>query len=276
MSSNRHYDLVARALGWIADQRLEQPSLGELAGELGVSPHHLQRVFQEWAGVTPKQFLQSLTREAALRRLAEGETVLDAALSSGLSGPGRLHDLLLTTDALTPGEIRKQGAGVSMSYGFGDCQFGEALIAWSPRGITFLGFRGERSRDVLLSELKSRLAMADFNRDEDAAQQWLDRVFDLNGKPLPLWLRGSPFQLKVWQALISIPEGANASYGDIARFVGSPGASQAVGSAVGSNPISWIIPCHRVINQMGELGGYRWGPATKSAMIGLEAARVSC
>lgn len=276
MHSNRHYELVARALGWIADKRIEQPSLGELAQALEVSPHHLQRVFQEWAGVSPKQFLQSLTRDAALRRLAEGETVLDAALASGLSGPGRLHDLLITTDALTPGEIRNQGAGVVLSYGFGNSLFGEALIAWNRRGISFLGFRGNRSRNETLAELTGRLENAEITRDEASAQQWLDRVFDPNGQSLPVWLRGSPFQLKVWQALLSIPEGANATYGSIARFVDSPGASQAVGNAVGSNPVSWIIPCHRVIRQMGELGGYRWGAATKSAMIGLESAQVSC
>ena len=275
MNANRQYDLVARALAWIVENRLEQPSLGELSQELDVSPHHLQRVFQEWAGVSPKQFLQSLTRDAALQRLAVGETVLDTALASGLSGPGRLHDLLITTDALTPGEIRKQGAGVTLSYGFGTCPFGEALVAWNQRGINFLGFRGDRSQEAVLAELTSRLMKAEINCDTHSAQQWLNRIFDSSGQPLPVWLRGSPFQLKVWQALLSIPEGANATYGDIARFVNSPGASQAVGNAVGSNPVSWIIPCHRVIRQMGELGGYRWGPATKSAMIGFEAARIS-
>ncbi|MEE4217224.1 MAG: methylated-DNA--[protein]-cysteine S-methyltransferase [Xanthomonadales bacterium] len=276
MTGNTHYELVARALDWIAQNRLEQPELSELARELGVSPHHLQRVFQEWAGVSPKQFLKSLTRQAALERLASGESVLDAAISSGLSGPGRLHDLLVTTEALTPGEIKKRGQGVKLCYGFGACPFGEALVSWSGRGINFLGFCGEKSREQVLDELISRLSNADFRGDPEGAQKWLDTIFESAGtQPVSLWLRGSPFQLKVWEALLAIPEGANATYGQIAKRVGSPGASRAVGRAVGSNPVSWIIPCHRVIRQLGELGGYRWGTTTKSAMIGLEASRIS-
>lgn len=276
MTGSAHYELIARALDWIAQNQLEQPELNELARELEVSPHHLQRVFQEWAGVSPKQFLKSLTRQAAMERLAAGESVLDAAISSGLSGPGRLHDLLITTEALTPGEIRKRGQGVELSYGFGRCQFGEALLSWNRRGINFLGFCGEKNREQVLTELTSRLSNADFRENTEDAQQWLDTIFESAGtQPIPLWLRGSPFQLKVWEALLSIPEGANATYGQIAKLVGSSGASQAVGNAVGSNPVSWIIPCHRVIRQLGELGGYRWGTTTKRAMIGLEASRIS-
>ncbi len=276
MTGNTHYELIARALDWIAQNQLEQPELKELARELSVSPHHIQRVFQEWAGVSPKQFLKSLTRQAALERLAAGESVLDTAISSGLSGPGRLHDLLITTEALTPGEIRKRGLGVGLSYGFGDCPFGEALVSWSDRGINFLGFCGEKNGEKVLGELTSRLTNADFREDPEGAQQWLDTIFESAGtQPVPLWLRGSPFQLKVWEALLAIPEGANVTYGQIAKLVGSSGASQAVGNAVGSNPVSWIIPCHRVIRQLGELGGYRWGATTKSAMIGLEASRIS-
>ena len=276
MSGNTHFELIARALDWITQNQLEQPELGELARELGTSPHHLQRVFQEWAGVSPKQFLKSLTRQAALERLAAGESVLDAAISSGLSGPGRLHDLLITTEALTPGEIRKRGQGVGLSYGFGDCPFGDALVSWSGRGINFLGFCGEKNREQVLGELTSRLSNADFLEDPERAQQWLDTIFEsAETQPVPLWLRGSPFQLKVWEALLAIPEGANATYGQIAKLVGASGASQAVGNAVGSNPVSWIIPCHRVIRQLGELGGYRWGTTTKTAMIGLEASRIS-
>lgn len=276
MTESAHYELIARALDWIAQNQFEQPELNELARELGISPHHLQRVFQEWAGVSPKQFLKSLTRQAALERLAAGESVLDAAISSGLSGPGRLHDLLITTEALTPGEIRKRGQGVRLSHGFGNCQFGEALVSWNSRGINFLGFCGEKTREQVLGELTSRLSNADFQEDPDGAQQWLNTIFEsADTQPIPLWLRGSPFQLKVWEALLSIPEGANATYGQIAKLVGSSGASQAVGNAVGSNPVSWIIPCHRVIRQMGGLGGYRWGTTTKCAMIGLEASRVS-
>ena len=276
MDRNSHYQLVARALQWITDNQLEQPDLAALARELDVSPNHLQRVFQDWAGVSPKQFLKSLTRQAAMERLANGETVLDAAISSGLSGPGRLHDLMVTTEAMTPGEIRKLGQDVQFSYGFGDCPFGEALVSWNRRGISFLGFCGVIDREQVFSEFSARLLNADFGQDQAGAQKWLDLIFDRPRKqPVPVWLRGSPFQLKVWEALLAIPEGAHATYGHIARLVGSPGAAQAVGNAVGSNPVSWIIPCHRVIRQMGELGGYRWGTTTKNAMIGLEASRLS-
>lgn len=260
----------------MVDRQLEQPELGALAQELGVSPHHIQRVFQEWAGVSPKQFLKSLTRQAALERLEAGESVLNAAISSGLSGPGRLHDLLITTEAMTPGEVRKSGQGVEFSYGFGDCRFGEALVSWNRRGINFLGFCGEKDRSQVLGELTSRLCNAEFTLNEEGAQQWLDRIFEKQeNQAVPVWLRGSPFQLKVWEALLAIPAGANATYGQIAKLIGSSGASQAVGNAVGSNPVSWIIPCHRVIRQLGELGGYRWGTPTKSAMIGFEATRFS-
>ena len=274
MTANKHYELVARALAWISENHLDQPELTDLSRELGVSPHHLQRVFQEWAGVSPKQFLMSITRQAALERLAAGETVLNAAMDSGLSGPGRLHDLLISTESLTPGEVRKLGRGVRIYYGYGDSRFGEALVAWNARGVSFLGFCAEKGREQVFSELNARLSNAEFLLDPEAAQEWLDKIFaDANRKPIPVWLRGSPFQLKVWEALLSIPDGANATYGQIAKLIGSSGASQAVGNAVGSNPVSWIIPCHRVIRQLGELGGYRWGSATKRAMIGFEAAR---
>jgi AraC family transcriptional regulator of adaptative response/methylated-DNA-[protein]-cysteine methyltransferase len=272
MGSDKNFELVARALRWIADNRLEQPGLKEISDATGISPHHLQRVFQQWAGVSPKQFLRSLTRTAALERLCAGETVLDSALASGLSGPGRLHDLLISTEALTPGEIRKKGEGTRLHYGFGECVFGHALVSWNERGINFLGFCNEQPADVSLAGMKSRLERAEFMQDKPGAQNRLDRIFERGrDEPLPVWLRGSPFQLKVWEALLHIPEGANATYGAIARYLGSPGAAQAVGNAVGGNPVSWIIPCHRVIRQMGETGGYRWGAGTKAAMIGLES-----
>jgi len=275
MDSDRNFELVARALRWIAESRLEQPGLKELGDAIGISPHHLQRVFQQWAGVSPKQFLRSLTRTAALERLSAGETVLDSALSSGLSGPGRLHDLLISTEALTPGEIRKKGQGIRLRYGFGECVFGHALISWNQRGINFLGFCNDQPREASLAGMKLHLERAEFVYDNPGARNRLDKIFDRSREQsLSVWLRGSPFQLKVWEALLHIPEGANATYGAIARHLGSPGASQAVGNAVGSNPVSWIIPCHRVIRQMGATGGYRWGIATKSAMIGLESVNV--
>lgn len=275
MQTDQHYDLIARAIHWVVEHQPEQPELQTLAQEMGVSPYHLQRTFQAWAGVSPKQFLKTLTRRAAVERLLAGSNVLDAAISVGLSGPGRLHDLLVTTEALTPGEIRMRGKGVALEYGFGNTPFGEALVAWSHRGLSFLGFCWGSGPRSTLDELGVLWEKAALTESRAGAEAWLERIFaTTHERPIPVWLRGSPFQLKVWEALLAIPEGAHASYGSLARFVGQPAAARAVGSAVGANPLAWVIPCHRVIRQAGELGGYRWGPVTKQAMIGFEAARV--
>jgi len=274
MESNRHYDLIARSIRWVADHHTEQPDLNSLAAAMAVSPYHLQRTFQAWAGVSPKQFLKLLTRHASLQRLLTGSNVLDAAYSTGLSGAGRLHDLLVTTDALTPGEIRKHGAGVKLQYGFGDTPFGPALVCWNQRGLSFLGFCHERGNTSTLEELRSLWSEAQFSESSEQAQDWTRRIFaETRRQPLQLWLRGTPFQLKVWEALLAIPEGTHVTYGSLAQLIGQPTASRAVGRAVGANPLAWIIPCHRVIRQVGELGGYRWGKVTKQAMVGFEAVR---
>ena len=272
MSKQDNYQLVARTLKWVASHRQEQPDLEQLSREMGLSPHHLQRTFQEWAGVSPKQFLKSLTRQEARERLISGNSVLETALDTGLSGPGRLHDLMVSTEALSPGEVRSLGKGVEIRYGSACTPFGESILAWTNRGINFLGFTQDTGYDNVVSSLKSRWIDADFVKDQKGARDQLELVFaGTGGKPIRLWLRGSPFQLKVWEALIAIPEGAHATYGQIASRIGQPSASRAVGSAIGSNPVAWIFPCHRVIRQLGELGGYRWGEITKQAMIGYEA-----
>ncbi len=272
MSRESNYKLIARTLEWVANHHSEQPDLERLSSEMGLSPHHLQRTFQDWAGVSPKQFLKSLTRQAARERLLGGNSVFDSALDAGLSGPGRLHDLMVTTEALSPGEIRTLGKGVEIRYGSGQTLFGEAVLSWTERGINFLGFTEDFGLDNVVNALKDQWKFADFTVDQSGAQEKLNEVFSgIRGTPIKLWLKGSPFQLKVWEALMAIPEGAHASYGQIASRVGNPSASRAVGTAIGSNPIAWIIPCHRVIRQLGELGGYRWGEITKQAMIGYEA-----
>jgi len=276
MKHNQHYQLITDTIRFVSENQASQPDLKQLSDEMGVSPHHLQRTFQAWAGVSPKQFLKFLTRQAALERLKSGSTVLDSALDSGLSGPGRLHDLMISTDALTPGEIRKHGQGVSLSYGFGETIFGIALVAWSSRGISFLGFCDETGNSHALMTLKSHWPNANYQEDSSAARRWLDVIFEPNNeKPVELWLRGSPFQLKVWQALLDIPEGTHSTYGNLASLIGHPGAARAVGTAIGHNPIAWIIPCHRVIRQAGEIGGYRWGGLTKKALVGWEAASIT-
>ncbi|RPH96763.1 MAG: methylated-DNA--[protein]-cysteine S-methyltransferase [Lysobacterales bacterium] len=274
MQTNRHYELIARAIRWVAEHQPEQPDLALLASELNVSPHHLQRTFQAWAGVSPKQFLKSLTRDAAMHRLVAGSSVLETSISVGLSGPGRLHDLLITTEALTPGEVRSRGKGVNLSFGFGDTPFGQALVSWTARGLNFLGFCEELGAGRVLGELREVWAQADLVERPLEARDWLRRVFaGSQDQPLQLWLRGSPFQLKVWEALMTIPDGASVTYAGLARKIGQPTAARAVGSAVGANPLAWIIPCHRVIRQQGEPGGYRWGAITKRAVIGYESTR---
>ena len=238
-----------------------------------MSPFHLQRVFQQWAGVSPKQFLGQLTRSAALRRLQQGDTVLDAAFEAGLSGPGRLHDLVISTESVTPGEVRTQGAGINFKYGFGETPFGRALLGWCDRGITFLAFTSTRGDDEALAEFEQQWQAANLTLDDKSAASKLEQIFTPSGhKNLKLWLRGSPFQLKVWQALLLIPENHCISYGHLADLIGKQGASRAVGSAVGANPIAWLIPCHRVIRAVGGLGGYRWGLETKQAILGREWA----
>jgi AraC family transcriptional regulator of adaptative response/methylated-DNA-[protein]-cysteine methyltransferase len=274
MQNSRQYHLVAQAIQWLAEHQSNQPDLSELARAVNVSPHHLQRTFQAWAGVSPKQFLKSLTRRAALTRLAAGASVLDTAMDVGLSGPGRLHDLLVTTDALTPGQARQRGAGVCLEYGYGSTPFGQALVAWNERGLAFLAFCDEVGPTQALAELRGQWGNASFVERPRHAQHWLERIFAGDpDQPLSVWLRGSPFQLQVWQALLKIPEAAHATYGRVACDIGRPGASRAVGGAIGANPVAWLIPCHRVIRQAGDLGGYRWGTFTKRALIGFEAAR---
>lgn len=276
MEQNKHYQLVADTIRFVAENRAFQPGLEQISAAMGVSPHHLQRTFQSWAGVSPKQFLKFLTRQAALERLESGNSVLESALDAGLSGPGRLHDLMVSTEAMTPGEIKKRGEGVLFSYGFGETPFGRALISWTPRGINFLGFCNEVGNGQCLDSLTSQWSGAEFQEQAAGAQIWLDTVFENRSHaPIKLWLHGSPFQLKVWQALLAIPDGTHATYGQLARFIGHPGAARSLGTAIGNNPVAWIIPCHRVIRKAGEPGGYRWGELTKKAMIGYEAASVT-
>ncbi len=208
-----------------------------------------------------------------MERLRQGQTVLDSALSSGLSGPGRLHDLLITTQAMTPGEAKRKGLGVEMKYGYGLTPFGEALLAWTDRGVCFLGFCREQGKKHILEHFNQQWPDADLSRDDLQANEQLAEIFtEGEQKKLKIWLRGSPFQLQVWEALLSLPVGTHCTYGQLASFSGHAGASRATGSAIGRNPVSWLIPCHRVINSLGTLGGYRWGLNTKQAMIGFEAA----
>jgi AraC family transcriptional regulator of adaptative response/methylated-DNA-[protein]-cysteine methyltransferase len=273
MDSHQHYQLISDALHWLCQNQHEQPGLEELANHLNLNPHYVQKLFQEWAGVSPKQFLKHLTKSQAMERLHQGQSVLESALSSGLSGPGRLHDLLITTIAVTPGEAKRKGLGVEIHYGYGLTPFGEALLAWTGRGICFLGFCHEKDRQHCFREFTQQWPDARLIEGSSIASAKLKEIFtESDQKALKIWLRGSPFQLQVWEALLKLPPGIHCTYGQLAALSGHAGASRAAGTAIGRNPVSWLIPCHRVINSIGTLGGYRWGVNTKQAMIGYEAA----
>ncbi len=275
MKNSSQFETVSRAIYWLVENQHQQPTLSEMSEQFGISEFHLQKTFQELAGVSPKQFLKYLSKEEAKTRLQKGQTVLDTALDLGLSGPGRLHDLLVTTEALTPGQARQAGRGVEMNYGFGSTPFGDALLAWTARGINFLAFCHIHGREHSLANLSQQWYGAKLSEQPDLANTYLQKVFDRNrNNQLKLWLRGSPFQLKVWEALLRIPPSSHCTYGQIARHLGKPRASRAIGTAIGRNPISWLIPCHRVITSIGTLGGYRWGLETKQAMIGFEAGQA--
>ena len=274
MNSQQHYQLIAQALHWLCQNQQDQPSLEDLAQHVGLSPHYLQRLFQEWAGVSPKQFLKYLTKAQAIERLKQGKTVLDTAISSGLSGPGRLHDLLISTQAMTPGEAKRKGRDVDVHYGYGMTPFGEALLAWTERGVCFLGFCHEEGRHHSWDHFNQQWPDANLTGDDVEASRRLAEIFnESEPKQLKIWLRGSPFQLRVWEALLNLPTGTHCTYGQLASFAGNAGASRATGSAIGRNPVSWLIPCHRVITSLGTVGGYRWGTNTKRAMIGYEAVK---
>ncbi len=268
------YLRVERAIEFLARHVEEQPSLKALTDYMGVSEYHFQRIFTRWAGISPKRFLQYLTKEHAKKLLAE-YSVEESALRAGLSSKSRLHDLMVTCEAMTPGEYRQQCRGMQITFGIHPTPFGECLIAVTPRGICKLSFIENGKTALAIAELQEEWSLAHFQRDEALTRPCVDAIFrahDGAHKPVHLLLKGTAFQLKVWEALINIPNGALTTYESIARDVGSPAAVRAVGSAVGKNNLAWVIPCHRVIRKTGEWSHYRWGVQRKQAMIGWESA----
>lgn len=270
------YARVAEAIRYIRAHAPQQPSLDEVAEAVHLSPFHFQRLFTDWAGVSPKKFLQYLTLSYAKSLLRQPEmSLFDAAHEAGLSGTGRLHHLFVTLEAMTPGSYRQGGSGLRVRYGFGQSVFGPYLAATTDEGIYAVRFYDEDPTPVL-AELQAELPEAAFVEETDAQHAaiaaHLSSLED-EGAKLRLRLRGTPFQIKVWEALLQIPEGAVATYSDIATAVGMPTAQRAVGSAIGANPVGYLIPCHRVIRSTGVFGEYRWGPERKAAMLGWEAAR---
>jgi AraC family transcriptional regulator of adaptative response/methylated-DNA-[protein]-cysteine methyltransferase len=271
------YTRIARALNFIADRVDDQPELEAIAGEVGLSPFHLQRVFTRWAGVSPKKFLQYLSLDRAKAALAEGAGVLEAAYAGGLSGPGRLHDLFIAHEAVTPGEFKQRGHGLTITYGWADSPFGDCLVLTTPRGICGLAFAEPGARKACFDDMTARWPHARFVEDAAAVRKLAPSIFAADGPArdrLRLVLHGTPWQIKVWEALLRIPPGALVSYEDIAHAIGRAGASRAVGTAVGANPISYLIPCHRVIRKSGAISHYHWGRPRKVALIGWEAARA--
>ena len=268
-STGSDYRRIERAIQFLDGKAREQPSLAEVAGAVGLSEFHFQRLFQRWAGISPKRFLQVVTIADARRLLDESRSLLDVSLDLGLSGPSRLHDLFLSLEKMTPGEYRRRAAGMTLSWGRADTPLGEAVFAASDRGLHGISFAGG------LDDLRHRWPAARFIRDDATAARYAALLRSrLRGdpKPIGLVLKGTPLQLKVWEALLSIPAGSVASYADVAALAGAPTAVRAVASAVAQNPIACLIPCHRVIRSTGALGEYRWGAPRKRTLLALEQA----
>jgi AraC family transcriptional regulator of adaptative response/methylated-DNA-[protein]-cysteine methyltransferase len=272
------YARIEKAIRFLDRERAAAPSLATVAEHVGLSEAHFQRLFTRWAGISPKRFLQHRTAEVVKRLLRERRPLLDVTYEAGLSGPGRLHDLLVNAEAVTPGEYQRAGEGLTVRYGFHPTPFGECVIAVTPRGVCHLAFVQPVSRAEALERIRRDWPRATLVPDQAATRGAAAWAFPPPGSAavpsLALHVKGTNFQLKVWRALLEIPAGSVTTYGDLAAAIGDPKASRAVGTAVGSNPVSYLIPCHRVIRSTGELGGYAWGPDRKRSMLALEASRL--
>ena len=274
---NIHYDRIAAAIVYIKENFKDQPSLNEIAEAVNLSPFYFQRLFTDWAGVSPKKFIQYLSVEHAKKLLkTEQSTLLDTAYETGLSGTSRLHDLFINIEGMTPGEFKNGGERLAINYCFAESPFGKLIVASTAKGICHIFF--EEDEQEALSHLTRRFPNANYHHFVDKFQQDALLIFTKDWSRLDqikLHLNGTPFQLKVWESLLKIPLGNLTTYGAIAHKINSPKASRAVGTAIGSNPVAFLIPCHRVIQASGNIGGYMWGSTRKLAMIGWEAAKVS-
>ena len=266
-----HYAVIARALK-IIDAGGPGLTLDDLAAQMGMSPAHFQRVFSQWVGISPKRYQQYLTLDHARRLLADRFTVLETALETGLSGTGRLHDLFLRWEAMSPGDYARAGEGLVIRWGWFDSPFGPALVMGTDKGICGLGFAAEMGAEAAMEDLTRRWPKARYTEDPEALRPWVAAAFGAGGEAA-LHLIGAPFQIKVWEALMRVPSGHVTTYSEIAGAVGLPRAVRAVGTAVGRNPVSFLIPCHRALRRDGGLGGYHWGLPVKRAILAWEAAR---
>lgn len=275
METTTDYARIERAIRYLDRERAAAPSLKDVASHVGLSESHFQRMFTRWAGISPKRFVQHRTAEVVKQLLRERRPVLEATYEAGLSGPGRLHDLIVNAEAVTPGELQRGGLGITVRYGFHPTPFGECLIAVTPRGVCHLAFVAPVTRKEAMARLEQDWPLANLIADQDPTRAAAAKAFPPPGSnrvpSLSLHVKGTNFQLKVWRALLEIPPGEVTTYGAIAARVGDPKASRAVGTAVGSNPVSYLIPCHRVIRASGELGGYAWGVERKKVMLHREA-----
>ncbi|UTW66321.1 methylated-DNA--[protein]-cysteine S-methyltransferase [bacterium SCSIO 12643] len=276
-NSTYYYDKVANAIQYLDDHFKEQPSLEEIATHMNLSPYHFQRIFTEWVGVSPKKYIQFLSVNYAKNILEQsGKSLFDTALDTGLSGTGRLHDLFVNIEGMTPGEYKNGGEKLTIHYSFAETPFGDILVAATQKGVCFMSFimSQEEGKNVLKKEFPNAI----FVQKADKMQQDALFIFQNDWSKLneiKLHLKGSDFQLKVWEALLSIPQGKLTTYGVIAKKIHQPNASRAVGTAIGNNPVAFLIPCHRVIQSSGKFGGYRWNPIRKKAIIGWEAAQLN-
>jgi AraC family transcriptional regulator of adaptative response/methylated-DNA-[protein]-cysteine methyltransferase len=272
------YDIVRRAIGFISEQWRKQPEIEEIAHAVGVTVTELHHLFRRWSGLTPKAFLQAITLDRARTLLRSSTSVLDAAYEVGLSGPGRLHDLFVTHEAMSPGEWKAGGEGLTLHYGYHPSPFGTALIVATPRGLAGLSFADPGEEKVALADMQGRWPKARYVEDSARTAPLAQRIFDSAkwnaDQPLRVVLIGTDWEVRVWETLLKIPMGQATTYSDIARKVGSEKASRAVGAAVGKNPVSFVVPCHRVLGKSGKLTGYHWGITRKCAMLGWEAGRV--
>ena len=269
-----HYAVIRRAIDLIDAAGSEPIALDDLAREMRMSPAHFQRVFSRWVGVSPKRYQQYLTLDHAKAMLRDHFTTLDTSAELGLSGSGRLHDLFLRWEAMSPGEFARKGAGLDIAFGWFDSPFGQALAMGTERGLCGLAFAEETGPDAAMADLRSRWPEARFTQAPEKIAAWVEAAFRQQGDTA-LHLIGAPFQIKVWEALLTIPSGQVTTYSELAQAVGNPQAVRAVGTAVGRNPVSWLIPCHRALRKSGGLGGYHWGLPVKRAMLAWEAAETA-
>lgn len=274
---SRDFARIAKAIRFIDTHFRAQPRLTTIAAHAGLSEFHFNRLFRRWAGVTPKQYLAFVTGQEARGALKTQPSVLDAAYAVGLSGPGRLHDLIVTLDAVTPGELKALGHGIAIHYGFTQTPFGDALLAATPRGLCHLAFVEPREREKAVDELRQRWRKAELVRDDARAREFASRIWHPAAgttAPVTLNVAGTNFQLKVWQALLDLGAHSRTTYSAVAETIGAEGSARAVSNAVGANPVGWLIPCHAVLRRDGSLGGYHWGEDRKRAILAWDALSV--